>query len=595
MKKSIRIFILAVVTVCMGAVLLASCNGSIDKQEGTNVADSDSISNELWMTEFLPNANGELVKSNDLENFTYNVFCILKHEIKGNFVCSPYGIAALYRMLADGADGQTLKDIEDIISVSQDDISNITKDLAVSQDKQTAEGAIVENSNLIAVDLQKHLLDEYNKAIKSRYLCDIQHMDLTQMSSINRINAYIKERTHGLISDVLGEQSLGSDLIALNTIFFKGYWANPFDESATSPKPFKNLDGSIKTVDMMNTSGHIFEYPYFDTEKFQAVALNYIPRERNKGKMNHYALYVFLPHPDANLADVMSYLKKNDIKTIQHRFEKNKDGDDAMIQISLPKFTSQTKFDVMDVLETLGLKQQTLFTHITDSALAISRSMQHAVIELNERYTEAAAVTHTDAVTGPAYPDDTFIFCANRPFIYILVNEETGTIFFIGQYADGQIHKDGKWQSIDSKGTITTPPSFVEHPDSPEPPCMYTGITYPAVMPPADKNTVYEIAEQMPEFPGGIEKCLDFIIENLRYPKEAKQNNIQGRVICEFIVEIDGTLSEIKVIRPLSPECDKEAMRLIQSMPKWQPGLMRGMAVRTRYVIPIRFHLDEEC
>lgn len=573
------------------AVLFVGCNGSTGKQQEAEETDNDSIISTPIMSELQPNTNGTLIKSKDMNGSAYNVFCVLQNKKKGNFVCSPYGIAALYRMLADGAESETLNAIENIISVSSNDISNIAMDLVLSQEGKTTEGAIVENCNLIAVDLQQNLLDGYSKAMKSRYLCDIQHLDLTKKASINRLNAFIKERTHGLITDILDEQALGSNLIALNTIFFKGYWQMPFHESDTFQKPFKNLDGSIKTVDMMHTYGHIYEYPYFDTNKFQAVALNYIPRECSKGKMNKYALYVFLPHPDASLADVTDYLAKNDIKSIQRKFEKNKTGDDVMIQISLPKFTSRTGFDVTDVLDTLGLKQQALFTRITESPLVISRSIQQAVIELNEKYTEAAAVTVTYGLTGPAIPEDTFIFYANRPFIYTLVNEETGTIFFIGQYVDGQIYKDGKWQSIDNENTFTTPPMFVEGSHQVSPRSTDVSNRYSTDM--SDPNAVYQVTEQMPEFPGGDEKLLDFIKKNLRYPKEAIQNNIQGRVICEFIVEKDGTLSNTKIVRSLSPECDKEAIRIINAMPKWEPGRMRNVRVRTIYTIPVAFRLSE--
>lgn len=573
------------------AVLFVGCYGSTDKQQETEETDNDSIIGTHEMSELPPNVNGTLVKSKDMNDFAYNVFSVLQHKEKGNFVCSPYGIAALYRMLADGAESETLNVIEDIISVSSNDISNIVMDLALPQEGKTSEGAIVENCNLIAVDQHQNLLDEYSKAMKSRYLCDIQHLDLTKKASINRLNAFIKERTHGLITDILDEQALGSNLIALNTIFFKGYWQIPFDESATSQKTFKNLDGSIKTVDMMHTFGHIHEYPYFDTGKFQAVALNYIPRECSKGKMNKYALYVFLPHTDASLADVTDYLAKNDIKSIQRKFEKNKIGDDVMISIFLPKYTSRTGFDVTDVLNTLGLKQQALFTRITESPLAISRSIQQAVIELNERYTEAAAVTFTSLVTGPASNEDTFIFYANRPFIYTLVNEETGTIFFIGQYVEGQIFKDDQWQSIDNENTLTTPPMFMEGTNQDRPGLTDASNRYSTNL--SDPNTVYQVTEHMPEFPGGDDKLLDFIKKNIRYPKEAIQNNIQGRVICEFIVEKDGTLSNIKIVKSLSPECDKEAIRIINTMPKWEPGRMRNLRVRTSYVIPVMFRLTE--
>lgn len=101
------------------------------------------------------------------------------------------------------------------------------------------------------------------------------------------------------------------------------------------------------------------------------------------------------------------------------------------------------------------------------------------------------------------------------------------------------------------------------------------------------EGEVFDIAEQMPEFPGGNGEMLNFISENLRYPEDA--NGVEGRVSVEFIVNKDGSISDVKVVRNLAPSLDKEAIRIIQSMPKWKPGKQRGEIVRVRYSVPINF------
>ena len=106
------------------------------------------------------------------------------------------------------------------------------------------------------------------------------------------------------------------------------------------------------------------------------------------------------------------------------------------------------------------------------------------------------------------------------------------------------------------------------------------------------KDTVYQIAEEMPEFPGGLEALMDYVGRNVKYPEEAKDKEIQGRVFVSFVIEKDGSVNEVKVLRGIGGGCDEEAVRVIKAMPKWTPGKMKGQPVRVSYQIPINFKLD---
>ncbi len=112
---------------------------------------------------------------------------------------------------------------------------------------------------------------------------------------------------------------------------------------------------------------------------------------------------------------------------------------------------------------------------------------------------------------------------------------------------------------------------------------------------PADstaKEEVFMVAEQMPEFPGGMKELLKFLQDNLKYPENAMKNNVQGRVIVQFVVEKDGTLTEFKVARSVDPDLDAEALRVLQIMPKWKPGMQRGKIVRVKFTVPVSFKLQ---
>ena len=110
----------------------------------------------------------------------------------------------------------------------------------------------------------------------------------------------------------------------------------------------------------------------------------------------------------------------------------------------------------------------------------------------------------------------------------------------------------------------------------------------------SDFVDVYAIVEQMPEFPGGEVELFHYISKNIHYPQEAKEKGIQGRVFIGFVIEKDGSVSNVRNLRGVDSELDAEAMRVVESMPKWKPGMHNGEFVRVSYQIPIHFKLEED-
>lgn len=108
----------------------------------------------------------------------------------------------------------------------------------------------------------------------------------------------------------------------------------------------------------------------------------------------------------------------------------------------------------------------------------------------------------------------------------------------------------------------------------------------------AQSEKVYDVVEMPPSFPGGMAALQSYIRNNIKYPVAAKKNGIEGRVVIEFVVEKDGTLSNVKAFRSADPSLDQEAIRLVESMPKWNPGKSNGEPVNVRYTIPVTFRLQ---
>lgn len=108
------------------------------------------------------------------------------------------------------------------------------------------------------------------------------------------------------------------------------------------------------------------------------------------------------------------------------------------------------------------------------------------------------------------------------------------------------------------------------------------------------EDSIYIKVEKMPEFVGGYNVLRYYLATNLKYPCEALMNKIEGRVVMQFIVEKDGSITNVRVARKLSPELDKEALRILKKMPNWNPGMKDGEPVRVKYTMPILFRLPKE-
>lgn len=103
---------------------------------------------------------------------------------------------------------------------------------------------------------------------------------------------------------------------------------------------------------------------------------------------------------------------------------------------------------------------------------------------------------------------------------------------------------------------------------------------------------IFTVVEKQPEYPGGTAELFKYLSKAIKYPVIAQENGIQGRVVCSFVVNRDGSIVDIQVMRGVDPSLDKEAVRVISEMPKWKPGEQRGKPVRVRFILPVQFRLQ---
>ena len=117
-------------------------------------------------------------------------------------------------------------------------------------------------------------------------------------------------------------------------------------------------------------------------------------------------------------------------------------------------------------------------------------------------------------------------------------------------------------------------------------------IDYIEVEPEPEEEEIFMVVEESPEFPGGYEAYMQYLKKNIKYPAICRENNIQGRVIVSFVVNKDGKIVDPEVVKGVNPSLDKEALRVISTMPNWKPGYQRGKPVRVKYTVPVNFRLN---
>ncbi len=165
--------------------------------------------------------------------------------------------------------------------------------------------------------------------------------------------------------------------------------------------------------------------------------------------------------------------------------------------------------------------------------------------------------------------------------------------FFIHDEALARILENERREAAQKVETVSPPPALPEIQNIVEDAIADTEIPSTEQQPSKtekDEN-IYDTVEQMPEFPGGLSACMSYIARNVKYPTIALENGIQGRVVVQFCVEKDGSISNTVVTKSVNPYLDKEALRVVSSMPKWTPGKQKGKPVRVKYTLPVHFRL----
>ena len=361
----------------------------------------------------------ELINSNN--DFAFNLF--RKARGDKSKILSPLSITFALGMLNNGADGETLKEINQTLGFGEAGADAINafcqKMLKESNTLDEKTKALIANTVFVNEGCGYRLQEGFIDKANTFYDAQPQNRDFNDGETMNVINQWASDHTEGMIPMVLDTLTFRPDNVSylLNALYFKGTWSSPFRKENTQDEPF----GGGDDVPMMHQEKSV---RYAENDFYQAVRLPY-----GNGA---YRMDIFLPREDKTVGEVLESLNGSNW---QPKYEYRS------VDLKLPRFETDTNQGLIEIMSDLGMPSafsvfNAEFPYFCNVPIFISQMFQVAKIKLDEEGTEAAAVTVIGGATSgmPPVPKP---FHANRPFLYIISEQSTGAIFFIGQYTGG--------------------------------------------------------------------------------------------------------------------------------------------------------------
>ncbi|WP_302396095.1 serpin family protein [Leyella stercorea] len=405
----------------LSALALASCSSTNKIAKENNATKPNSYMDTD--AKYLILSNDQRATINKGNEFAVNLF---KTQIDmQSKVISPLSVSYLMGMLANGADGDTQKEILASLSVGNVTLQTLNESYrallnsTATADKQTT----INIANYIAADKHFSLKSDFRNTVGKMYDAGVESLDFSSSKAVDKINMWCSKQTNGMIPKIVDQLSASDVAVLMNAIYFEGTWETPFEKELTKEENFRSYTRDIKRVQMMHQEDN---FSYLNNNTFEAVTLPYGNRT--------YNMTVLLPKEGVSIEEMMKQLDAQKIGSLYRDMEK------CVVDLKLPKFTTSTEVVLNDAISKLGAPSiftgAANFKNMSDASIFISKMLQKAKIEVSEEGTKAAAITAGMVAMTALNPDEPrhVKFHANRPFVYIITERQTGAIFFVGQY-----------------------------------------------------------------------------------------------------------------------------------------------------------------
>ena len=411
----------------MTAMVLSACRTTRVEKAAENGNANWSVNEEVDESFLiLSDAQHEMVNNNN--SFAFSLYN--KTMGMNSRVVSPLSVTYLMSMLANGADGETQKQIlatlgwagEGIQQPSLQDINDYSR-MLIEKTARLDKAVTVEIANYVAVNKEFKLNSKFQKSVERDYKAGVESLNFTSPSTLKRINDWCNDRTHGMIPSIINELDPDAVSYLMNAIYFNGTWKDKFSKEETKQEMFRGYTRDIQYVDMMHRHG---EYFYADGDGYSAVSIPY-----GNGA---FRMTVILPTEGSFLRDVMASMDGGKFQALQRSMEK------CNVDLKIPRFTTEVDLPLNDIISALGapliFSSQADFSQFARGNFYVSKMFQKAKIEVSEEGTKAAAVTAAIMMMSAVRPEKkrNVVFHADSPFAYIISENSTGSIYFMGQY-----------------------------------------------------------------------------------------------------------------------------------------------------------------
>ena len=433
------------------AGMLAACNGSDDivntieepqpgQKEDPKDSDNERTDKDGDVVYMLPKAKPMsltkeqkdlVMKNNDFSVNLFRTINELDKEKRSNFL-SPISVTYLLSMLNDGAAGETSKEIMAMLGFAESDTKSINElcKALIDGAPEVDPAVSVDISSYIAANshLGVQLEDLFRKDMETYYQAEAASLDFSSPDALKTINGWCSKKTDGKIDKMLDELDASSLLVLMNAVNFKATWVSKFDEKNTQTETFTKDGGKTVELPMMHREALV---RFASNDTYSTLLLPY------GGTNAEWYMYLLLPQDNKTVKDVLEKIEGLNWTNFFWETEIYK------VDIKIPRFTTTSENDLIPSITKLGApsifdpnKADLSKMCSNFKNLYVSKMLQKATIDVNEKGTEAVAVTAAvvDPTEAPQKPKPTAEFHANHPFVYVIQERSSGAIFFIGAF-----------------------------------------------------------------------------------------------------------------------------------------------------------------
>ncbi len=370
----------------------------------------------------LSRSEEEMVNEN--VKFAFSLFSKVNEmeKEKPNWMISPFSASVVLSMIANGADGNTLTELQDVLGFkgfSKDEINSYYQRLDAEL-KGLDNSTQLALANSVWVNNGVNVYDAYAKVGKEMYNAPVKTLDFMGPDALFTINNWCEEQTNGLIPQILDEMPSGITACFLNALYFKGFWKNKFKESNTKNELFTCADGRKMLVKMMRQEDG------FDSWGNEYFSLAEFPYGNEA-----FSMVVLLPDEDKTLEECLQQFTAD-------CWMESVDMKPRNLDVHFPRFEMRYNTDLVEVMKELGVTEafdamNADFSNFSSSSMSVSLLKQSTYVKVDEEGTEAAVVTQGGKLNiAPEFKT----FYMNRPFAFLIKEKSTGTILFMGKVAE---------------------------------------------------------------------------------------------------------------------------------------------------------------